>query len=188
MNQLEEKINADIKLRLREHRYRHSLGVMEMAEELAKHYGLDAKKARLIGIAHDIAKEMTWDEINEYVAKYGIELDEIEKKNKELIHSKIGADICKRKYGFDEQMANAVLYHTTGYPTMDMMAKIVFIADKVEKNRIYPGIEDRRTLAFEDIDRAIIETINYTAQDCIERNLVIHPNSLNTRNFLLMNR
>ena len=64
MEQLEEQINKDIKERLKEHRYLHSIGVMEMAEKLAKHYNLDVKKARLIGLAHDIAKQMTWEEIN----------------------------------------------------------------------------------------------------------------------------
>ena len=186
MEQLEEQINKDIKERLKEHRYLHSIGVMEMAEKLAKHYNLDVKKARLIGLAHDIAKQMTWEEINKYIQEYGIELDEIERNNHQLIHAKIGADMCKRKYGFDEQMTNAVLYHTTGHLDMDMMAKIIFIADKVEKTRDYEGVEKRRKLAFEDIDRAIIETINYTTKKCLEEGELVHPNSVMTRNKLLI--
>ena len=185
MNQLEEQINKDIKVRLKEHRYKHSIGVMEMAEKLAKHYGLDEKKARLIGLAHDIAKEMTWEEIYSYTEKYQIELDEFEKSNRQLVHSKIGADICKREYGFDEQMAEAILYHTTGNPNMDMMAKIIFVADKVEENRDYESVEERRKLAFEDIDKVIIETIDYTIMECIKKGHVIHPDSINTRNKLI---
>lgn len=185
MEELEDRINRDIKSKLSEHRYKHSVGVMNMAEKLAEAYGLDKKKARLIGLAHDIAKQMTIEEIKDYVKKYEIELDEIEKRNQELIHSKIGADICKRNYNFDEQMVKAVLYHTTGKPGMDMMAKIIFMADKVEENRDYKGIEERRELAFNDIDKAIVETINYTTIYCINEGMVIHPNSIHTRNWLI---
>lgn len=185
MNELEEQINKDVKEKVSEHRYKHSLGVMKKAEELANFYGLDAKKARLIGLAHDIAKQMSISEINEYILKYNFELDEIEKSNLELAHAKIGADICKRKYGFDEQMINAVKYHTTGNPEMDMLAKIVFIADKIEENRVYDDIEERRKLAFTNIDMAIIETINYTLEDSIIRGKIIHPDSIFTRNYLM---
>lgn len=187
MNNLEEQINKDIKEKLSEHRYMHSIGVMKKAEELAKFYGLDIEKARLIGLAHDIAKQMSLSEIKEYIAKYNVELDEIEKSNIELAHAKIGADICKRNYNFDEQMTNAVKYHTTGNPNMDMMCKIIFMADKVEENRDYEDIEERRKLTLENIDKAIIETINYTINDSINRGKMIHIASINTRNYLLKN-
>lgn len=185
MIDLEEQINKDIKEKLSEYRYMHSIGVMKKAEELAKFYGLDAKKARLIGLAHDIAKQMSLSEIKEYISQYNLELDEIEKTNTELAHAKIGADICKRKYNFDEQMVNAVKYHTTGNPNMDMMAKIIFMADKVEENRDYEDIEERRKLTLENIDKAIIETINYTINDSINRDRIIHTDSIDTRNYLL---
>lgn len=188
MNELEERINNDIKEKLSEHRYRHSIGVMKMAEKLTEFYNLDTKKARLIGLVHDIAKEMSMEEIKEYTKKYNIELSELEIQNKELIHSKIGADISKRQYGFDDEMAKAILYHTTGNPNMDMMAKVIFMADKVEENRVYSDIEERRKLCFENIDKAIIETINYTTKHCIERGEVIHPDSIFTRNKLLLTK
>lgn len=185
MEELETKINENIKTRLSEHRYMHSIGVMEKAGELAEYYGLDINKARVIGLAHDIAKQMSKEETKEYVEEYGIELDQIEVLNTSLIHAKIGADICKREYDFDEQMVNAVKYHTTGNPKMDLMAKIIFMADKIEENRHYIGIERRRELTLKDIDMAIIETIDYTTQYCIEKNELIHPDSINTRNYLL---
>ena len=186
MEGLEVQINEEIKQRLRENRYKHSIGVMEMAEELARFYNLDIKKARLIGLAHDIAKHMTMEEVNEYTEKYGVELDELEKNNHQLIHAKIGADICKRKYNFDDHMTNAVLYHTTGHPDMDMMAKIIFVADKVERTRNYEGVEELRSLAFKDIDKVIINIIDFTAKRCVDEGRLIHPYSIETRNKLLM--
>lgn len=185
MEDLEISIREELKMKLSEHRYIHSIGVMEKAGELAEYYGLDINKARIMGLVHDIAKQMSKEEIKEYVEEHGIELDEIEMLNTSLIHAKIGADICKREYNFDDQMANAVKYHTTGNPEMDLMAKIIFMADKIEENRNYIGIERRRELTLKDIDRAIIETIDYTTQYCIEKNELIHPDSINTRNYLL---
>ena len=185
MNDLEERIKADLKQKLSEHRYLHSIGVMEKAEELAIFFSENSEKARLIGLAHDIAKQMSIQEIKDYIEEYGVELDAVEKLNISLIHAKIGADICEREYDFDKQMVNAVKYHTTGKPEMDMMAKIIFMADKIEENRNYIGIERRRKLVLEDIDEAIIETINYTMQYCMEVNELIHPDSINTRNYLL---
>lgn len=185
MEDLEEKINIDIKSKLSEHRYIHSVGAMKKAEELAVYYGLDAKKARLTGLAHDIAKQMSVEEIKNYIMKYNIELDEVEKMNMGLVHAKIGADICEREYGFDKQMVNAIKYHTTGNPNMDLMAKVIFVADKIEENRDYSDVERQRMLAVEDIDEAIIEMINYATQSCIAKDNLIHPDSINTRNYLL---
>ena len=76
MEDLEAKINEDIKTRLSEHRYIHSIGVMKKAGELAEYYGLDINKARIMGLVHDIAKQMSKEEIKEYVEEHGIELDE----------------------------------------------------------------------------------------------------------------
>ena len=188
MKELEEQINEDVKKRLREKRYIHSIGVMEMAEELAKYYKLDTKRARLTGLAHDIAKHMTLEEVDAYTKQYNIKLDELEKANNQLIHAKIGADICKREYNFDEQMSNAILYHTTGHPNMDLMAKIIFIADKIEKTRSYEGVEELRKLAFIDIDSAIIKIIDFTTKKCINEEKLIHPNSIETRNKLLLGK
>ena len=176
MSELEIKIEKDIKNILKEERYKHSIGVMEMAEKLANYYGLDKQKARVVGLAHDIAKEMTWEEVCIYIKENNIKLTKLEEENRQLIHSRLGADICKKRYSFDKQMANAILYHTTGNPNMDMFAKVIFMADKIEK---------RRNLAFENIDKAIIDVINSVTLKCIKRGLVIHPDSIKTRNSLL---
>ena len=71
-----EKIDED---KWDEYRYIHSLGVMEMAEELAKVYNVDVESARIAGLLHDIAKEMTKEESLEYVEKNNIAIDEVEK-------------------------------------------------------------------------------------------------------------
>ena len=99
-----KQIDEDLKKEISEKRYKHSMGVMKKAEELAKIYGEDVNKAKLIGLAHDIGKELSKEEKLQYAIENKLGVDEIEKVNIGLLHAKIGADICKKRYGFTEDM------------------------------------------------------------------------------------
>ena len=186
------KINEDIKKELSEKRYNHSLGVMKKAEELAKIYEVDINKAKLVGLAHDIGKELTKEEKLKYVEDNNIKIDDIEKINVGLLHSKIGADICKKRYGFDEEMQDAIKYHTTGNENMGLLAKIIFVADKIEENRKYEknenkkqAVEEARKLAKEDLDKAMLYLIDESLIYTIQKKELIHPDSIAVRNKLI---
>lgn len=124
-----EQIQEKIKQILSEKRYNHSIAVMQRCEELAKIYGADIEKAKKVGIAHDIAKEMKKDEKINAIKQNNIQLDEIEMQNPGLWHAKIGAVICKNELGFTQDMVQAVENHTTAKPKMDLLSKILFVAD-----------------------------------------------------------
>lgn len=183
-----EEIVKDVKTHMSEKRYTHSVGVMKRIEELANIYGVDVEKAKKVGIAHDIAKEMTKQESLKYADENNIELDEIEKEIPYLLHGKIGADMAKKLYNFDEQMQKAIIYHTTGNPEMDMLAKILYAADKTEENRSFAqyDVEYERNLANTNIDEALIFMLGETIKFGIDTKKIIHPNSLTTRNTLLI--
>ena len=187
--ELIEKIKIDLKEMLSEKRYNHSIGVMNKAVELAKKYGVDEDKAALAGLTHDIAKDISNEEALKIIEKNNIELDEGEKMNTKLLHCPIGAFIVKEKYGFDEQIQNAIRYHAISYYKMDMLAKVTYIADKIEEKRKSPSIiEEWRRVAFEDIDQAIIMHINFILEKKIEDNGPIPTTTIETRNKLLMNK
>ena len=135
VQELLRKINQDIQRELSEKRYNHSIGVMKKAEELAKLYKVNINKAKLVGLAHDIGKELSKEDKLKYVKENNIEIDRIEKINVGLLHGKIGADICKKRYDFTEDMQDAIKFHTTGNKDMDLLAKIIFVADKIEEGR-----------------------------------------------------
>lgn len=181
-------IKEELKEILSEKRYIHSLGVMKMAEELAEQYEVDPKIAALTGLAHDIAKEIPNEEKLKYVEENNIEIDNIEKHNIGLLHAKIGADIVKKKYCFTEDMQNAIKYHTTAHPNMDLLAKIIFVADKIEENRSYEGVEEFRELSKQDIDKCILEMLDYAIKKNIDKGVLIHPDSIFTRNKLLLEK
>ena len=183
-----EKIQKDLKTMLSEKRYNHSIGTMKMAEKLAKQYGMDPEEAGLTGLVHDMAKELTPEESFKYMKENNLEIDEIEQKNVKLLHAKIGADMARKKYGFAENMQKAILYHTTGSPDMDILAKIIFIADKAEENRKYEEVEMVRNLAKNNLDECILYILNFTIKANIDKEKLVHPNSFFTRNQLLIQK
>lgn len=123
-----------------------------------------------------------------YAEENRIEIDEIEKNDYSLIHGKIGADICKKKYGFTEEMVEAIIDHTTGSASMTMLGKILFAADKTEEGRKFPqyDIAYERELANTNINQAIIYMINENVKVLIEDGKIIHPKSILARNYLMM--
>ena len=182
-----EEIKKDLKQVLSERRYEHSIGVMNMAEEFAKIYKVDIETAKIAGLLHDNAKEMTKEEMLKYVEENNIEITEFEKLNVPILHGKIGADIAKKKYGVSEQIAKAIEYHTTTSPKMDTLAKIIYVSDKVELTRKSEkfDIESERKLATIDLDKAVLLIINNTTKYLIDNNKMIATESIETRNKLL---
>lgn len=188
--ELIERIKNDLKENLTEYRYIHSLGVMEMAEDLATIYNVDVESTRLAGLLHDIAKEMTEEESLKYVAENSIAIDDIEKINVSILHGKIGADIAKKKYGVNEQIQKAIQYHTETNPNMDTLAKIIYVSDKIEKNRKSEkfDLEYERNLAKEDIDAAVLFIIDASIKKVIKKGKLLHPTIVETRNKIIMNK
>jgi len=186
--ELIEQIKKDLKDILSEKRYTHSIGVMEMAAKLAEIYGADVETAKLAGILHDIAKEMSSEEKLKYVKENNIIINEVERINTPILHGKIGADIAKKKYGINEQVQRAIEYHTTTNPNMDLISKIVYVSDKIELNRKSEDydIKYERELALKDIDKTIIYIIDSNIKSLLNKGKLIEAEMIETRNKLLI--
>ena len=180
-----EEVESAVKDRLSEKRYFHSVCVMERAMELAKIYCVDVQKARLVGIIHDIAKEMSRDEKLEYAYNNGIEIDDVERVSAELLHAKIGADIAVKEFEFSEDMAEAIRNHTTGKANMDMLSKVLFIADVTSRDREYNSRDEMAKLANHDLDRAILMNLEFTIKDVVQKGRLLHLDTVRTRNWIL---
>ena len=120
-----------------------------------------------------------------YLAARGGGDYEIEQKNLGLLHGKIGAKICRDKYNFTKDMQNAIEYHTLGHVNMDKLAKIVYIADKIEDNRKGKDLKYLNELAQKDLDKTMLYLLDTTIVINIKRHKLIHPQSILTRNNLL---
>lgn len=185
-----KEIENDVKSVLSEYRFTHSLGVAKKAIELAKIYGVQEEIAKKVGIAHDIAKEMTDEEMIEYAKANNIRIDEIETVKPSLLHGKIGADIAAKKFGFTQDMINAIKWHTTGRENMSMLEKIIYVADKTEENRKGTrfNLEKSRELSTQNIDEALIFLMNEFITYNVKNEWLIHPETINARNDLLLNQ
>ena len=181
-----DEMREKLKLALTEKRFNHSIGVMQTAVSLARHYGANVEKTAVAGLLHDCAKNYSRAEMFELCNKYGVELDYISKESTGLIHGFLGAVIADKYYGVkDSEIYDAIYYHTIGKPDMSLITKIIYIADGIEPNRSYEGVERIRETAFENIDRALILQIDSTLKSVISKGALIHPGTINTRNFYL---
>ena len=184
-----KEIENDVKSVLSEYRFTHSLGVAKKAIELAKIYGVQEEIAKKVGIAHDIAKEMTDEEMIEYAKVNNIRIDKIETVKPSLLHGKIGADIAAKKFGFTQDMINAIKWHTTGRENMSMLEKIIYVADKTEENRKGTrfNLEKSRELSTQNIDETLIFLMNEFITYNVKNEWLIHPETIKARNDLLLN-
>ncbi len=145
-------------------RFEHTLGVTYTAACLAMCYDVDTERAQIAGLLHDCAKCLSNDKKVSLCKKQSIEINMTEAKNPFLLHAKAGAYLAEHKYGIgDEDILNAVRYHTTGRPGMSTLEKIVFIADYIEPGRDHSArLPELRRLAFQDLDRTLIEILKDT--------------------------
>ncbi|MDO4300894.1 MAG: bis(5'-nucleosyl)-tetraphosphatase (symmetrical) YqeK [Clostridia bacterium] len=172
-----DAINARLHSVLTPKRYKHTQGVAQEALQLAKRYDIDSDKAYLAGLLHDCAKCLTDEEKLELCDKYGLILDDILKSQPDLTHSFLGAKIAEKEYGInDNEILDAIAYHTTGRPDMSMLEKIIFIADYIEPNRDYfQGLDKVRELAYKDINKAVICSLENTINYNKHKKRIIHP-------------
>ena len=136
-----EEIYEIVKEKLSKKRFHHSECVVERCIEYAKIYGVDIEKAKIAGIAHDVAKEIPKEDQIKIAEQYGIELDEIEKRQVALIHAKLGAEIAKKDFGCSDDICEAIKWHTTGKEIMSSLEKIVFMADATGTDRTWGNTE-----------------------------------------------
>ncbi len=151
-----EYLKKEMQVRLKPQRYLHTLGVYETAVKLARIYGVDVQKAAISALLHDCAKNMHLKEMNKICAEYPLLLTEYEKESAALLHGKAGAVIAQTVYDIkDDDIFDAIYYHTTGKPDMGLLLQIIFVADYIEPGRKNaPNLTFLRELAETDINRA----------------------------------
>lgn len=170
---------------VRAKRIPHIRGCEEEAVRLARRWGADPALARRAGILHDCTKYLDLEEQLNLCEKYGIVLDDLERRTVKLLHSKTGAAIAKYEFGQPEEVFQAIYWHTTGKADMDLLSKLLYLADYIEPNRApFDGLEEMRRLAYTDLDAALLMGCELTIQDMEERGVQVHTNTLQAREYL----
>ncbi|USK48990.1 bis(5'-nucleosyl)-tetraphosphatase (symmetrical) YqeK [Bacillus sp. CMF12] len=183
-----EQALSIVKEQLTEHRYLHTVGVMETAINLAAEYGADKKKAELAAIFHDYAKFRPKEEMREIIIKEGMPSELLE-YNSELWHAPVGAFLTEKEAGInDKEVLDAIRYHTSGRPGMALLEKIIYLADYIEPGRHFPGVYEVRDLAQTNLDKALIKAVQNTIMFLMKKGQPVFPASFQTYNDLVMNK
>ncbi|SVD16499.1 uncharacterized protein METZ01_LOCUS369353 [marine metagenome] len=162
--------------------------VVEIARALAVRHGVDQEQAALAALAHDVARAMPDSELLRRAKGMGLPIGLIDQRVPILLHGPVGAEILQQEAGLtDRSIYCAVYWHTTASPALDMLGKVVFIADKLDPAKIasYPYLPQIRQLAFEDLDQAILGFLTRQAVERLNRGELLHPLMVETRNALL---
>lgn len=156
----------------------HVIGCSQTAQELAELYGVNGTDAKRAGILHDITKLLAGNEQLKLCDKYAIIVSNLEQQAPKLLHAKTGAAVAEHIFGENEAVCRSILWHTTGRAEMSLLEKIIYLADYIEPTRDFPGVEELRRLAVEDIDAALCLGLQMTVDQLKTRNLEINVNSL----------
>ena len=183
-NEIKEKLAGQLK----KNRFLHSVGVAECAAELAAHYGVDVEKAYLAGLLHDCARTFATLDLTKVAHDMQLPVTQIEMRTPILLHAAIGAAMLPHEYQIeDEEIQQAIRFHTVGGPSMTDLDKIVYLADMIEPGRRYPGVDElRRLTAVKTLDQVMLAAFNQSIAFVLNKNNVIHPDTVAARNEILL--
>lgn len=180
-----EQLMEYVRKQMPERRWLHTQGVMETAVRLAKQYGADPEKAELAALLHDLAKYWPIDKQREMVRAHGLYPDMLDYDDV-LLHAHVGAYVAKTELGIeDEEVLDAIRFHTSGREEMTLLDKVICLADYIEPGRDFPGVDEIRRLADRSLEEALIAGFDSTIRYLIAQGKKIYPLTVLTRNSLI---
>lgn len=183
-----EDIRARIERELSPETFAHVQRTAATARGLAEIHGVDPDRAEVAALLHDIAHDRSEKELLQLVERYGLQLNLTEARVPKLTHGKVGAAILHSEWGIsDEEILDAVRFHISGSTTLGTLAKIVYVADKLEPNRdkYYGGLDPIRDLAGIDLDQAILKLYAWRMNEFVTRGEPVHEDLSEARNALI---
>lgn len=179
-----KEIETDLSNKLSKKRFIHTLGVVNSAMYLAKKYGANIEDAHLAALLHDCAKEIPLLEMHDLVADLPCDQDMLH--SGALLHGLAGMVLANTQYGVaNPDILEAIRVHTTGKENMSKLDKIIFLADYIEPNRKFPGVNDIRLAAEQSLDAGVLCGFDMTIRHLIDSGDSIYPLTILSRNDLL---
>lgn len=181
VEQMKEKLST----MLTEHRYVHSLGVMETAEKLALLFGADREKAVIAGLLHDCAKQIEKPVQLAMCEKLGLELDAVKRENPALLHAELGAELAEKEFGVDDpEILGAIRYHTLARKNMTDLEKILYLSDMMEPNRRdYEGLAELRDISEKNLDEATLFGLELTIAHVERKGQILHKQTMEAEKY-----
>jgi nicotinate-nucleotide adenylyltransferase len=162
---------------LKESRVRHVLGCRDTAVALAEKWGADVTDAARAGLLHDITKALDGPLQLTLCHEYGTILSDFSVRYPKTLHALTGSLVAQRIFGENQAVVDAIASHTTGKADMNLLEIIIYVADYMEPNRDFPGVERLRELAFTDIHAALKLGLEYTLEHLKNQGAEVSPES-----------
>ena len=162
---------------LNPNRVAHVLGCRDTAVELARRWGADETDAARAGILHDITKAIDGPLQLTLCDAYGKLLSDFSKRYPKTLHALTGSLVAQRIFGENEAVVSAIEHHTTGKADMNLLETIIYVADYMEPNRNFPGVEKLRELAFTDLQAALKLGLEMTLEHLKRQGAEVSPES-----------
>lgn len=183
-----ESVRARIREVLSKDTFAHVQRTATLARELAEAHGEDPDRAELAALVHDVAHDLNEKALLHFAQQHQVPLTLTEARVPKLIHGAVGASILYREWGIrDEEILDAVRFHISGSATMGTLAKIIFVADKLEPERdhFYGGLGPLREMARVDLDQAILQLYGWRMNQLVTNAQPVHEDLSSARNALL---
>lgn len=162
----------------------HCSGVAETAASLAARLGYDQEKARLAGWLHDCAREWPAEKLLIFARENGIDADSFSLRYPVLLHAPVSAAQAQFLGVSDRDVLSAIRYHTLGYPGMSVLEQIIYVADKTEPGRAYPGVETLRQTVQNNFGEGLLLAASQSITYILSKKQPIHPLTVSFWNWL----
>jgi len=141
------------------------------AVRLAECWNESVEDAREAAILHDITKKLDFSENLCIITSHGEKINDLKKGEEKLLHAVTGSLLAKSMFGMSDAVTEAIRWHTTGKFGMSMLEKIIYLADYTESTRKFPGVEELRKKAYNNIDEAMLTGLEMTISDLLARRI-----------------
>lgn len=179
-----EELEQTVVSLLKPNRIAHVLGCRDTAVELARYWGANRRDAARAALLHDITKALDGPLQLTLCEEYGIILDKFSRQNPKTLHALTGSLVAQRIFGEEPAVVSAIKCHTTAKADMSLLEKIIYLADYMEPNRDFDGVQELRCLAYTDIDKAMILGLTMTLELLRRQGRDISPESQEALAFL----
>lgn len=169
-------------------RLNHIYNVVNFSNKLAEIHNISQEKSKIAALGHDLFRDVKPSKLITIGKTYNIPISEIELTTPILLHGMISAEFLKRKYGIDEEIYEAIYYHTSGYEYMGNIGKILVISDAAGDDREYRGVKKLREESVKSLDIGYKLAIKSKIQYAIEKDRYVLEQTYKTWNRILLNK
>ncbi|WP_225744344.1 bis(5'-nucleosyl)-tetraphosphatase (symmetrical) YqeK [Marinilactibacillus sp. Marseille-P9653] len=163
-------------------RFTHVKGVEQAALELAERYGANLEQVSIAALLHDFAKEQSDEEMRDIIISENMDLELLQYGNN-IWHGPVGAVVVRNQFSIqDQDILDAIRHHTVGSPHMGIVEQIIYLADYIEPNRTFKGVDKARKLAEIDMEKGIAYATFKTLKHLLNKNVKIYPKAIETYN------